>query len=93
MNYSIDLIQKRENGFYIVGWASENGRAIKKICIACDGKKNDFSDFFYRDDVMPAGFAEKGENGGFAIDVENADSINLILVGSKNKRIDINRLY
>ena len=93
MNYSIDLIEKRENGFYIVGWASENGRAIKKICIDCDGKKNDFSDFVYRDDVMTAGFAEKGENVGFAIDVENADSIYLILVGSKNKRIDINRLY
>lgn len=93
MNYSIDLIQKRENGFYIVGWASENGRAIKKICIDCDGKKNDFSDFVYRDDVMTAGFAEKGENVGFAIDVENADSIYLILVGSKNKKIDINRLY
>lgn len=94
MNYNIDIIEKRENGYYIVGWAAEKGKSIKKICINHDGKINEVDEFVYRDDVMLAGLAEKGENVGFVINVENANSVKLILVGDvEKKKIDINKLY
>lgn len=94
MNYNIDIIEKRDNGYYVAGWASENRKAIKKICIKYDGQTKEICDFVYRDDVILAGMAEKGENVGFVMNIENANNVQLILVSDVNKKkININKLY